>query len=107
MIFAVALFPDAGGSLRALAPDLPGCDLKGHTKQELLPRLRLAIEAAITERLLTGQPLPDTRDGHPPPGGLPEDLRGIAERPNWLQIHINVAHLVALAAHQGGDRPAR
>jgi predicted RNase H-like HicB family nuclease len=103
MIFAVALFPDTGGSLRALAPDLPGCDLQGRTKQELLPRLRLAIEAAITEKLLAGQPLPDTRDGYPPP----EELRGVTERPSWLQIHINVAHLVALAAHQGGDRTAR
>lgn len=103
MMFAVALWSDAGGSLRALAPDLPGCDLQGHTEQELLPRLRLAIEAAVTEHLLAGRPLPDTRDGDPPPDGL----RGIPERPRWLQVHINVAHLVALAAHQGGGPATR
>lgn len=102
MMFAVALLSDAGGPLRALAPDLPGCDLTGQTEQELLPRLRLAIEAAVTERLMAGQTLPDTRDGHPPPEGL----GGITGRPRWLQVHINVAHLVALAAHQAGGPAA-
>jgi hypothetical protein len=96
MLFAVALIPTARGPLRALAPDLANCDLEGTTEQELLPRLRLAMEAEITRLLLTGMPLPDTREGRPP------DNSATPAAARWMNLHINMAHLEALARHQRG-----
>jgi hypothetical protein len=58
--------------------------------------VRLAIEDVLTQRLLDGTPLPDTRDGTPP-ADYPV-LPGL----RWLTIHINLAHLRALAEHQRG-----
>jgi hypothetical protein len=96
MLFAVALIPTAQGPLRAVAPDLANCDLEGNTEQEVLPRLRLAVEAEITRLLLASIPLPDTGDGRPPAAyEAPASAR-------WMTLHINVAHLEALARHQRG-----
>ena len=98
MLFAIALLTTADGSLRAIAPDLTSCDLTGSTEQELLPKLRLAIEGELTRRLLAGQALPDSRNGEPAPDFSPPGaFRGPAR---WLNIHINVGHLQALARHQ-------
>ena len=94
MLFAIA-FMEGPTGLRALAPDLPACDLTGQTEQELLPRLRLAIEGTLTELLLARKPLPETREGQPAPAA-----RASLPTARWLTIHINVAHLAALAAHQ-------
>lgn len=98
MLFAVAFAPAAGGALRAWAPDLAGCEVSGGSPQEVLPQLRLAIEGGLTELLLEGSPLPDTRDGRPPPDCTSEAAGNPGLR--WLTIHINVAHLEALARHQ-------
>lgn len=96
MLFAIALLPTADGRLRAVAPDLEHCDLTGNTEPELLPRLRLAMENELTRLLLAGTPLPDSREGRPPAGlALPGPVR-------WLHLHINLAHLEALARHQRG-----
>ena len=100
MLFAVALLAPADGQLRAIAPDLAHCDLTGSTEQELLPTLRLAIEAELTRLLLAGEPLPDARNGEPLPGFSPPGLAGSQVR--WLNVHINVGHLEALARHQAG-----
>lgn len=100
MLFAVALLPPTDGKLRAVAPDLAHCDLTGSTEQELLPRLRLAIEGELTRLLLAGEPLPDSRNGEPVPGFSPPGLTRGPVR--WLHIHINVGHLEALARHQAG-----
>ena len=67
MLFAIALLTTADGNLRAIAPDLASCDLTGATEQELLPKLRLAIEGELTRLLLAGADLPDTRQGEPSP----------------------------------------
>ena len=100
MLFAIAFLKNADGTLRAIAPDLAHCDLEGATEQELLPKLRLAVEGELTRLLCAGQPLPDSRDGRPlpafsPPGSFQGPIR-------WLNIHINVAHIRALASHQAG-----
>ena len=96
MLFAVALIATADGRLRAVAPDLSRCDLTGSTEQEVLPKLRLAVEGELTRLLLAGTALPDTRDGVPPvASALPEHTR-------WMNIHINLGHLQALARHQRG-----
>lgn len=94
MLFAIALLPAPDGRLRAMAPDLANCDLTGATEPELLPRLRLAMENELTRLLLAGLPLPDTRAGRPlADPALPGPVR-------WLNLHINMAHLEALARHQ-------
>lgn len=96
MLFAIAFLPSADGRLRAVAPDLEHCDLTGGTEPELLPRLRLAMENELTRLLLAGAPLPDTREGRPPAvSPFPAPVR-------WLHLHINMAHLEALARHQRG-----
>jgi hypothetical protein len=74
----------ATGRFVATAPVLGGCRCEGRSAVEVLPKLRLQIEAAITERLLAGEPLPTSAAD----GGA--------------TVHINVTHLRALAAHQGG-----
>jgi hypothetical protein len=98
MLYAVALLTTANGTLRAVAPDLDHCDLTGTTEEELLPRLRLAIESELTRVLIAGTALPESRDGRPAPGfGGNNPGSG---RVRWLTVHINLAHLKALARHQ-------
>jgi predicted RNase H-like HicB family nuclease len=100
MLFAIALLTTADGNLRAIAPDLANCDLTGATEQELLPKLRLAIEGELTRLLLAGADLPDTRQGEPSPVFAPAGtFQGPAQ---WLNVHINMGHLQALARHQAG-----
>lgn len=98
MLFAIALLTTTDGRLRAIAPDLAHCDLTGSTEQEVLPRLRLAIEGELTRLLLAGEALPDSRNGAPAPDFSPAGSFGGPAR--WLTIHINLGHLQALARHQ-------
>lgn len=96
MLFPIACWPSPTGGLCAAVPDLSATRHAGGSEQSLLPMVRLAIEADLTERLLAGKPLPDTRVGVPPAGYLaPPGLR-------WLTVHINLDHLRALARHQRG-----
>lgn len=95
MLFSVALIQTTDGNMRAVVPDLPDCELSGHLEQELLPTLRLLVEDALTRLLIAGKPLPDTRNGAVPTGH--KDL--VPAR--WVSLHINLAHLEALARHQG------
>jgi len=103
MLFAIALLTAPDGRLRAVAPDLAHCDLRGATEQELLPKLRLAIEGELTRLLLAGEALPDGRDGEPPPAYRPDGSPPATVQ--WLTVHINLAHLRALAVHQGMSSP--
>jgi hypothetical protein len=98
MLYAIALLTTADGALRALAPDLEHCDLVGFTEQELLPKLRLAIEGELTRLLLAGTALPESRDGRPDPGS--SAIGATPGTVRWLTVHINLAHLEALARHQ-------
>jgi predicted RNase H-like HicB family nuclease len=100
MLFAIALLATTDGKLRAIAPDLAHCDLTGSTEQELLPKLRLAIEGELTRLLLAGEELPDSRHGEPVPGFSPTGT--VLGPVRWLNVHINVGHLEALARHQAG-----
>lgn len=100
MLFAIALLKTPDGRLRAVAPDLADCDLTGATEQELLPKLRLAIEGELTRLLLAGEALPDPGNGEAVQGFLPA---GTFQGPaRWLNVHINIGHLQALARHQAG-----
>ncbi|MBM4220703.1 MAG: hypothetical protein FJ170_02000 [Gammaproteobacteria bacterium] len=94
MLFSVALMETTEGRLRAVVPDLPGCELSGELEQELLPRLRLRVEDELTSLLMAHRPLPDTRGG-----AVPTD-RGDLARARWISLHINLVHLEALARHQ-------
>jgi hypothetical protein len=94
MLFSVALMNTTDGKLRAVVPDLPDCESIGHLEQELLPRLRLLVEDALTCLLMAGKPLPDTRDG-----AVPTDRQDLAAA-RWCSLHINLPHLEALARHQ-------
>ncbi len=94
MLFSVALLKTTDGSMRAVVPDLPDCEAVGHLEQELLPRLRLLVEDALVCLLMAGKPLPDTRDG-----AVPTDRKELAPA-RWVSLHINLAHLEALARHQ-------
>lgn len=94
MLFSVALMETADGRMHAVVPDLPDCESIGHLEQELLPRLRLLVEDALTCLLMAGKPLPDTRDG-----AVPTDRRDLAPA-RWCSLDINMAHLEALARHQ-------
>ncbi|MEO7387511.1 MAG: hypothetical protein ABIX37_11290 [Gammaproteobacteria bacterium] len=104
MLFAIALLTTVDGQLRAVAPDLANCDLTGTTEQELLPKLRLAVEGELTRLILGGEALPDSRNGEPLPGFAPADATAgsTARATRWLNVHINMAHLEALARHQAG-----
>lgn len=97
MLVPIVLETRPDGARRASAPDLAGCIIEGRSDPEVLPKLRLAIEAEMTRLLLAGEPLPDTRDGTPPAG-----LRPAPGAVRWLTIDINLGHLVALAKHQSG-----
>jgi predicted RNase H-like HicB family nuclease len=94
--FAVLLAPDADAGFRASVPELPVCVVAGANLSTVLPQLRLAVESELTRRLLAGEALPPARDegdqrsSHLPTGG------------QWLTVHINVAHLEAVATHQRG-----
>ena len=94
MLFSVALMETTDGRLRAVVPDLPYCESSGHLEQELLPKLRLLVEDELTCLLMAGRPLPDTRDG-----AAPTDRKDLAPA-RWCSLHINLAHLEALARHQ-------
>lgn len=56
MNFAIALEHRPDGTIRAYAPDLPGCETLGDTCESVLPTLRLAMEAQFTALLLRGAP---------------------------------------------------
>jgi hypothetical protein len=102
---AVALLTFSNGTLRAVAPDLDHCDLTGTTEEELLPRLRLAIESEMTRVLLAGAALPESRVLQPAPGfGANNSGSGPVR---WLTVHINLAHLKALARHQSRYKDGR
>jgi hypothetical protein len=94
MLFSVALMETTDGRMRAVVPDLPDCESIGDLEQELLPKLRLLVEDALTCLLMAGKPLPDTRDG-----AVPADREDLAPA-RWLSLHINLPHLEALARHQ-------
>jgi hypothetical protein len=94
MLFSVALMETPDGRMRAVVPDLPDCESVGHLEQELLPKLRLLVEEALTCLLMAGKPLPDTRGG-----AVPTDRQDLAPA-RWLSLHINLPHLEALARHQ-------
>ncbi|RMF96599.1 MAG: hypothetical protein D6727_07900 [Gammaproteobacteria bacterium] len=64
---------------------LPDCAVEAGDPGVALARLRLALEAEIARRLGRDEP-------------LPEFGRGAGTH----QIHINLRHLQALAAHQQG-----
>jgi hypothetical protein len=100
MLLAIALLRLPDGRLRAVVPDLQNCDLLGATEQELLPKIRLAAENELTRLMLAGSNMPDPRDGRPMPGFQPGGAPGQPVR--WLNLHINLAHLDALARHQAG-----
>lgn len=96
MLFAIALLHSDNGGLRAVAPQLDGCEVSGASEQECLPRLRLAIEGRLTELLLAGAGLPAACPA------VPSQAWPQLDGARWASIHINLVHLEALARHQAG-----
>jgi predicted RNase H-like HicB family nuclease len=80
---------------QAVAPDLPGSCITGHSSGEALARVRLALEGLIAERLGQEEALPEPRTQQQ----LEADGEASGE---YYQVHINLRHLGALARHQDG-----
>lgn len=102
MLVTVMITATPPGRFTATVPDLPGCVLTDGDQGSLLARTRLAIEGRLIDALLAGEELPVARD----PADWRADGRFAGARA--LQVHMNLAHLRAVARHQrrGGPGPA-
>lgn len=87
MLVSVTVLASTDG-YRARATDLGDVSATAADTGIALARLRLAIEAELTRRIATGEALPAERE---PASGE-------------YQVHINLAHLAALATHQARQR---
>lgn len=98
MLIAIAIERRPAGAVRGSAPDLPGCCLDDTDAGQAFARLRLLIEGRLADLLLAGSELPAVR----PIAEWQRDVRfqGAA----WYEVHINLAHLAAVARHQSGPR---
>jgi len=96
MYFAVCIRRCDENSFEALVPDIPGCAVNGLTTARLLTDIHLAIEVKIAEILGKGDTVPAPRGQQE----LQNETRYIGCE--WFSVHINVAHLRAVAKHQVG-----
>ncbi len=62
MTYTVLLQRESDGSFLASAPALPGCEVTGHTRPEVLANIRQAIEEYIADCIDAGDPVP-TEEG--------------------------------------------
>ena len=77
-------------------PDIPACRAKGPTTARVLTDINLAIEVEMAKLLGRG-------DTAPAPRRLLElqnDERYTGCE--WFSVHINIAHVRAVASHQAG-----
>jgi hypothetical protein len=80
----------------AVAPDLPECTVTSSTKSRALTDIHLLIESRIAEFLGRGAEVPESRQAKDIQQSV--SVKGA----EWFSIHINLAHLKAVAKHQGG-----
>ncbi len=99
MFISIAIQQQAPGRIRATAPDLPGCSLEDAEVASACARLRLAIEGYLADLLLAGEPVPEPRS-------LVQwrDDAKLAGA-DWYEMHINIAHIEAVARHQRAAIP--
>lgn len=83
----------------ALAPDLPACLVEDTDQGRAFARLRLVIEGAIADLMISGQPIPAPR----PTADWASDPH--YRHGHWYEVHINLAHIEAVARHQRGRGP--
>ena len=88
MLYPIFVEPVESG-FRAECPDVPGCVVTGSTLDRTLTAARLTLEANLAAALGRGEAAPE-----------PSPARD--EEPGWYTVHINLAHLQALARHQQG-----
>lgn len=89
MLFAIKI-RSRNGHFEATVPDLPGCTASGPTVDRALSNVHLAIECHVEDLLRAGHPVPQPSAGH----GTQDD------QGNLYNVHINLRHLRAVAAHQ-------
>lgn len=99
MMVTVVIRTRADGRYEASAPDFPASTVTDADADTAFARLRLVIEGLLADLFLDGQPAPVLR-----PAG--EWRQGVAATPGarWLEVHINVPHIEAVARHQRGRR---
>ena len=95
LYIGVCLRQRDSGSWEAEAPDLAACRVTGASSGEALARIRLALEAAIAERLGREEELPVPRT-------LEQLQAELPDQGEFFSVHINLRHLKALARHQFG-----
>jgi hypothetical protein len=94
MFWNVCIRSHGENSYEAVVPDLPGCRVTSDTKARALVDIHLLIESRIAEILGTGEAMPDAKEL--------EELQQTVADAEWLSIHVNLAHLEAVARHQAG-----
>jgi predicted RNase H-like HicB family nuclease len=80
----------------AVAPDLPDCAVNCETKARALTDIHLLIETIISRLLGQNSEIPRPRTQTEIQQSTP-----VADA-EWFSIHINLAHLQAVARHQAG-----
>jgi predicted RNase H-like HicB family nuclease len=65
MRYTVILEQDADGGYVAHVPALPGCVTQGHTRAEVLAKIREAIELYVEDCRDAGDPVPTDLSGEP------------------------------------------
>jgi predicted RNase H-like HicB family nuclease len=98
MFFSVRIRKSGENRYEASVPDLPGCRVESPTKARALTDVHLAIETLIAELLGKGRSVPESS----PASNRESNPDSNDEGAEWFSVHINLAHLEAVAIHQAG-----
>lgn len=96
MLVTLAIQRLPPGDFRATAPDFPGCVVTDREMDSAIARLRLAIEGILADRFLAGLEIPAVHSA--------AHWRRLSQTAgiHWHELHINIAHIEAVARHQRG-----
>ena len=96
MLVTISIQETPSGEFVATAPDFQECTLTDPDADSAFARIRLAVEAALTDVMISGSPVPAVRT-----------LAGWQKEPAFrnarlYEMHMNIRHLDAVARHQKG-----